>query len=169
MTDLGLMHYCLGIEVWQKNGCIMLSHSKYAHEVLSRFHMQDCKPLDTPMDAHAKLTAFEESKDFDATLYRQLVGSLIYLTTTRPDISYAVGRVSQFMSQPKVEHWIAAKRILRYICGTIQLGICYALHDHISLEYFTLQGYVDSDWASDSMDRKSNTGFMFHLGSGAIS
>lgn len=104
MTDLGLLHYCLGIEVWQDKDGIFISQTKYAKELLKKFRMEDCKPADTPMETGLKLTANEESKKVDETLYRQLVGSLIYLTYTRPNISFAVNFISRFITAPKVSH-----------------------------------------------------------------
>eukprot|EP00253_Pinus_taeda_P026180 PITA_26180 len=109
MTDLGLLHYCLGIEVWQTENNIFLSQSKYAKNLVDRFRMQDCKPPTTPMEPGLKLSAQSSSPPMDETLFRQLVGSLIYLTATRPDISFSVSYISRFMSAPKADHWIAAK------------------------------------------------------------
>eukprot|EP01018_Ginkgo_biloba_P015018 Gb_14660 [translate_table: standard] len=104
MTDLGLLHYCLGIEVWKDKVGIFISQTKHAKELLKKFRMEDCKPADTPMETGLKLTANEESKKVDETLYRQLVGTLIYLTYTRPDISFVVNFISRFMTAPKVSH-----------------------------------------------------------------
>eukprot|EP00253_Pinus_taeda_P009952 PITA_09952 len=132
MTDLGLLHYCLGVEVWQTENHIFLSQSKYAKNLVDRFRMQDCKPATTPMELGLKLSAHSSSPLVDETLFRQLVGSLIYLTATKPDISFAVSYISRFIS------------------------------DHI------LSGYTDSDWAGSVDDRKSTAGYVFSLGSGAI-
>eukprot|EP00253_Pinus_taeda_P012151 PITA_12151 len=112
MTDLGLLHYCLGLEVWQTENNIFLSQSKYARNLVDRFKMQDCKPTTTPMELGLKLSAQSSSPLVDETLFRQLVGSLVYLTATRPDISFAVSYISRFMSTPNADHWIAAKRML---------------------------------------------------------
>eukprot|EP00253_Pinus_taeda_P027513 PITA_27513 len=119
MTDLGLLHYCLGIEVWQTKNHIFLSQSKYAKNLVDRFRMQDCKPATTPMEPGLKLSAQSSSPPVDETLFRQLVGSLIYLIATRPDISFAVSYISRFMSAPKADHWIAAKRVLQYVPGYV--------------------------------------------------
>eukprot|EP00253_Pinus_taeda_P036726 PITA_36726 len=93
MTDLGLLHYCLGVEVWQTENHIFLFQSKYAKNLVGRFRMQDCKLATTPMGPGLKLSAQSSSLPVDETLFRQLVGSLIYLTATRPDISFAAGSV----------------------------------------------------------------------------
>eukprot|EP00253_Pinus_taeda_P005139 PITA_05139 len=116
--DLGLLHYCLGVEVWQTENNIFLSQSKYAKNLVDRFRMQDCKLATTPMERGLKLSTRSSSPLVDETLFRQLVGNLIYLTATRPDISFAVSYISRFMSAPKANHWIAAKRVLRYVSGT---------------------------------------------------
>eukprot|EP01018_Ginkgo_biloba_P015681 Gb_14229 [translate_table: standard] len=94
MSDLGLLHYYLCMEFWQKGDNIFVSQSKYAYSLLKRFHMEDSKPQATPMEAGLKLTKEVDDVTIDGTLYRQLVGSLIYLTNTRPDISYVVGVVA---------------------------------------------------------------------------
>eukprot|EP00253_Pinus_taeda_P009256 PITA_09256 len=163
MTDLGLLHYCLGIEVWQTESHICLSQSKYAKNLVDRFIMQDCKPASTPMEPGLKLSAQSSSPPVDETLFRQLVGSLIYLTATRPDISFSVSYISRFMSAPKADHWIAAKCVLRYVRGTSDYGLLYTRSfDPI------LSGYTDSDWAGSIDDRKSTAGYVFNLGSGAV-
>eukprot|EP01018_Ginkgo_biloba_P011603 Gb_32814 [translate_table: standard] len=104
MTDLGLRHYFLGIELWQTPGRVFISQAKYIWEVLRRFKMEDCKPACTPMETGTKLLMQDEGVRIDGTLYRQLVGSLIYLTTTRPDIAFAIGIISRFMAESKQSH-----------------------------------------------------------------
>eukprot|EP00253_Pinus_taeda_P016950 PITA_16950 len=100
MTDLGYVHYFLGIEVTQHSKSIFLSQKKYIGDLLNRFGMTECNPLTTLMEQNLKLTSIEGKEFEDATKYRQLVGSLIYLTTTRPDISFVVGILSRFMQKP---------------------------------------------------------------------
>eukprot|EP00253_Pinus_taeda_P030303 PITA_30303 len=100
MADLGYVHYYLGIEVTQHPKSIFLSQKKYIGDLLNRFGMTECNPLSTPMEQNLKLTSIEGKEFEDATKYRQLIGSLIYLTTTRPDISFAVGILSRFMQKP---------------------------------------------------------------------
>eukprot|EP00253_Pinus_taeda_P002078 PITA_02078 len=163
MTDLGLLHYCLGIEVWQTENNIFLSQSKYAKNLVDRFRMQDCKPATTPMEPGLKLSAQSSSPPVDETLFRQLVGSLIYLTATRPDISFSVSYISRFMSAPKADHWIATKRVLRYVRGNSDYGLLYTRSSDPMLS-----GYTDSDWAGSVDDRKSTAGYVFNLGSGAV-
>jgi hypothetical protein len=109
MKDLGLMHYFLGLEVWQKDGQIFLAQGKYVVEILKRFGMQDCRPMATPMVTNWKKIDASKSKGVDATLYRQLIGPLTYLVNTRPDLCFVVNTLSQFMVEPKHVHWVAAK------------------------------------------------------------
>jgi transposase InsO family protein len=163
MTDLGFLHYFLGLQVLQTNEGIFLSQSKYACDLLRRFHMDDCKPAPSPFHSGVKLSATCTSPEVDATLYRQLVGSLLYLTHTRPDLSFAVGLVARYMQTPHESHWKAAKRILRYVRGTVQFGIHYS-----SGGTPLLVGFTDSDWAGDPDDRKSTAGYVFSLGSGPV-
>ena len=96
MTDLGLLHYFLGMEVWQLKEGIFLSQTKYCFDLLSKYNMDQCRSVTTPLDPNTKLTAEDSSQLINAHDYRQLVGSLIYLANTRPDIAYAVGVLSQF-------------------------------------------------------------------------
>ncbi|KAH9291933.1 hypothetical protein KI387_042879, partial [Taxus chinensis] len=164
MTDLGLLHYCLGVEFWQQDHLIFISQVKYATNLLQKFKMYDCNSSSTPMEVGLKLSAHDDSPPVDETLYRQLVGSLIYLTTTRPDLCFAVSYLSRFLSKPKLIHWGAAKRVLRYVKGTLDFGILYQ-----RVADFTLIGYTDSDWGGSVDTRRSTTGYIFSLGSGVIS
>eukprot|EP00253_Pinus_taeda_P013473 PITA_13473 len=127
MIDLGYVHYYIGIEVTQHRKSIFLSQKKDIGDLLNRFGMKECNPLTTPMEQNLKLTSIEGKEFEDAKKYRHLVGSLIYLTTTRPDISFVVGILSRFMQKPCEGHWSVAKRVLRYLKGTQDLGIkiCY--------------------------------------------
>eukprot|EP00253_Pinus_taeda_P019594 PITA_19594 len=119
MTDVGFLRYFLGIEVDQNEKGIFISQARYVNQVLSRFNMQECKAAITPTVMGLKLSREDSSKDCDPSLYKSIVGILMYLTTTRPDIMYVVSLVSRFMERPKEAHWQAAKRILRYVKGAI--------------------------------------------------
>ena len=123
MKDLGEMHYYLGLEVWRDSSQTFLSQGKYAKILLTKLKMDECKAAVVPLQQNNKLQVNDGSKYADATLYRQLVGSLIYLTTTRPDLAYAVSVLSQFMTRPLENHWITAKGVLRYLQGTSDFGI----------------------------------------------
>ncbi len=115
MTDLGHLHYFLGLQVLQSKEGIFHSQSKYACDLLCFLHMEDCKPTPSPFQSGVKLSVNCTSPEVDATLYRQLVRKLLYLTHTRPDLSFVVGLVARFMQTPRESHWKAAKRILRYV------------------------------------------------------
>jgi Reverse transcriptase (RNA-dependent DNA polymerase) len=140
MTDLGLMSYFLGLEVRQKKFGIFVSQEAYANKILKKFKMDECNPVNTPVESGTKLSRYDEGKTVDATLYRSLVGSLRYLTCTRPDIAYGVGLVSRYMEEPKMTHWKAIKRILRYVKDTLSHGLFYSHTNE-----FDLVGYSDSD------------------------
>eukprot|EP00253_Pinus_taeda_P015573 PITA_15573 len=113
VKDLGLMHYFLGLEVWQQDGEIFLGQGRYASEILKRFRMQDCRPMATPMITNWKKIDASGDKEVYPTLYRKLIGSLMYLVNTRPDLCYVVNTLSQFMVETKRAHWAVAKHILR--------------------------------------------------------
>jgi len=125
ITNLGYIHYFLGIEVTQHPKSIFLSQKKYIRDLLNRFCMTECNPLTILMEQNLKLTSIEGKEFEDATRYRQLVGSLNYLTTTRLDISFVVGILSGFMQKPCEGHWSVAKRVLMYLNGTQDFGIKY--------------------------------------------
>eukprot|EP00253_Pinus_taeda_P009581 PITA_09581 len=129
-----------GIEVEQSGNGIFISQAKYANKVLERFNMQESKAAITPIVMGLKFNKEDNSKDFDPSLYKSIVGSLMYLTATRPDIMHTVSLISRFMERPKEAHWQAAKRILRYVKGTKRFGILYT-----ASECSDLIGYTDSD------------------------
>jgi hypothetical protein len=164
MKDLGLMHYFLGLEVWQSPERIFLNQGKYAVEILKRFDMLECKSMNTPMETKLKLLVDTSSELIDATLYRQIIGLLMYLTNTRPYICFAMNTLSQFLVESRHVHLVVAKHVMRYLKGTLDCGLSYdGNHD------FILSGYTNSDWAGSVSDRKSTSGCCFSLGSAMIS
>jgi hypothetical protein len=163
MTDLRFFHYFLCLQVLQTNEGIFLSQSNYACDLLRHFHMDDCKLAPSPFQSRVKISATRTSPKVDATLYRQLVGSLLYLTHTHPDLSFFIGLIAQYMQTPHESHWKEAKRILLYVHGTIQFRI-----HHSSGGTPLLVGFTDSDWADDPDDWKSTTSYVFSLGSGLV-
>jgi hypothetical protein len=164
MKDLGLMHYFLGFEVWQSQERIFLNQGKCAVEILKRFDMLECKSMNTPMETKLKLLVDTSSELIDAMLYRQIIGSLMYLTNTRPNICFSMNTLSQFLVEPGHVHLVFAKHVMRYLKGTLDYGLGYdGDHD------FTLSGYNDLDWAGSVSDRKSTSGCCFSLGSAMIS
>jgi len=164
MTDLGLMSYFLGIEVTQTDGEIFISQKKYAGDILKKFKMESSIPILTPIEERLKLGKDGSGDLVNPTYFKQLVASLRYLTSTRPDIVFGVGLISRFMEAPRQSHLQAAKRILRYIKGTQSDGIFYSCTNNVELV-----GYTDSDWAGDIEKRKSTSGYVFHLGTGIFS
>ena len=115
MKDLGMMHYFLGMEVWQNMDGIFLRQGKHAVEILKRFRMMECKAITTPMASNLKLLSDASSEIADAMMYCQMIGSLMYLTNTRPYICFAVNTLSQFLTDPRHVHLIVARHILRYL------------------------------------------------------
>jgi hypothetical protein len=164
MIDLGIMKYFLGIEVDQSTKGIFVCQQKYAANIIKRFRMEDCNPTKTPIPLGTKLSKQDEGPTVDSTLYKSLVGSLLYLTSTRPDIMSATNFVSRFMESPKDSHWKMAKMILRYVVGTLNFGLWYTQSEHNHLS-----GYIDNDFAGNLDDRKSTSGHAFHLGMNLIS
>jgi hypothetical protein len=137
---------------------------KYTVEILKRFDMLECKPMNTPMEAKLKLLVDTSLELIDATLYRQIIGSPMYLKNTRPNICFAVNTFSQFLVEPRCVHLVVAKYVMRYLKGTIDYGLSYdGDHD------FTLSGYTNADWARSVSDRKISSKCCFSLGSSMIS
>ncbi|KAK6139103.1 hypothetical protein DH2020_027148 [Rehmannia glutinosa] len=164
MTNLGLMSYYLGLEVKQIEEGIFLSQTGYAKEILKKFNMIDCNPVNTPMKTGLKLSKFGDEEKENPTLFKNLMGSLRNLTCTRPDILYAVVVVSHFMETPSSTHMKVAKRILCYLKGTLDFGLFYTSSDD-----FTLKGFYGSDFVGDIDDRKNTSSFVFFMGDCAIS
>jgi hypothetical protein len=159
MKDLGLMHYFLGLEVWQSPERIFLNQGKYAVEILKRFDMLECKSMNTPMETKLKLLVDTSSELIDATLYREIIGSLMCLTNTRPDICFVMNTLSQFLVETRHVHLVVTKHVMRYLKGTLDYGLSYD-GDH----NFTPSGYTDSDWAGSVSDRKSTSRMLFQFG-----
>ena len=145
--DLGHLKYFLGIEVAQSSTGIVISQRKYALDILEEIGMSDCRHVETPMDPNIKLLPEQGEPLSDPRRYRRLVGKLNYLTITRPDISFAVSVVSQFLQDPRVTHWDAAMRIVRYIKKTPGQGLLYEDRGHSQIV-----GYTDADWAGSPSD-----------------
>jgi len=140
-----------------------LSREQYVENSLKKFNMADCKPKRTPIDTSVKLSLMdcpqidEEKAEMSIIPYREAVGVLMYLMVcSRPDIATAVGLVSRFMTNPGRKHWIAVKRIFRYLQGTKNLKLCF--NRHMNIENIRLYAYADADWAGNLVDRKSTSG-----------
>ncbi|KAG6479056.1 hypothetical protein ZIOFF_062511 [Zingiber officinale] len=141
MTDIGLMAYYLGIDVNQREDGNFISQAGYAREILKKFKMDNSKSMNTPVECGVKLSKHGEEEKVDPTFLK----------------------VCRYMEDPTTTHLKIAKRILRYIKGTIDFGLLYSTSNH-----FKLEGYSDSDWGGDIDDRKSTTGFVFFMGATAF-
>ena len=158
------LHYFLGIEAKRGPFGLHLSQRKYTLDILARTNMLGAKPIMTPMATTPKLTLHSGTRLSDPTEYRAVVGSLQYLAMTRPDISYAVNQLSQFMHEPTSDHWLAVKRVLRFLAATYDHGILLCRGSTLSLH-----AYSDADWAGDSDDYVSTNGHIVYLGKHPIS
>ncbi|KAL9309176.1 putative RNA-directed DNA polymerase [Arabidopsis thaliana] len=162
IKDLGELKYFLGIEVCRSNAGLFLSQRKYTLDLLNETGFMDAKPARTPLEDGYKVNRKGEKEDEkfgDAPLYRKLVGKLIYLTNTRPDICFAVNQVSQHMKVPMVYHWNMVERILRYLKGSSGQGIWMGKNSSTEIV-----GYCDADYAGDRGDRRSTTGYCTFIG-----
>jgi hypothetical protein len=166
MTDLGHISYFLGIEFYKSSRGLLMHQKRYASEVLKRFDMVNCNHAVTPAEARLQLSKDSDDADVDPTQFRRLIGSLRYLCNTRPDLTYSVGVVSRFMQKPKLSHLSAAKRILRYIRGSLDYGILFPSADRGMK--CKLTAYTDSSWCGDVDDRKSTAGYVFLLGGAPV-
>ena len=115
-------------------GHIFLGQGKYAVDILRRFRMEDCRPMLTPMITNWKKLHASEGELVDPTLYRQLIGSLMYMVNTRPDVCFAVNTLSQFMVEPRSVHWVAAKHVLRYLSRIVDFGLDYRRSDWLAIQ-----------------------------------
>ncbi|XP_059590521.1 retrovirus-related Pol polyprotein from transposon RE2 [Vitis vinifera] len=164
MKDLGHLSYFLGLEITHSTDGLYISQAKYASNLLSQARLIDNKTVDTPVELNAHLTPLGGKPLSNPSLYRRLVGSLVYLTVTLPDISYVVHQVSQYLSAPRSTHYAVVLRILRYLKGTLFHGLFYSAQSPLVLRAFS-----DADWAGDPTDRRSTIGYCFLLGSSLIS
>ncbi|XP_023763701.1 uncharacterized mitochondrial protein AtMg00810-like [Lactuca sativa] len=166
----------LGVEVVHKGSDLVLSQRKYIREILHRVGLAECRPISTPMSTSHVLLPDDSPLLDDPSRYRQTVGALQYATLSRSDIAFAVNKVCQFMHAPTENHWAGVKRILRYLKGTIDLGLWIRHNTGYQLQAFSdsnwhsnLHAFSDSDWAGCPIDRRSTGGFAIYLGSNLIS
>lgn len=144
-----------------------MHQKKYANDLLKRFNMQQCNPAATPSETGLVLEREGPEELVDPTHFRRIVGSLRFLCSTRPDIAHSVRLISRFMEKPRTPHLLAAKRIVRYVKGTIDFGILFP--EKVTESQAKLYGYTDSHRCGDKGDRKSTTGFIFMYGNAPIS
>ncbi|CAL2257264.1 unnamed protein product [Prunus armeniaca] len=163
IKDLGDLHYFLGIEVQRTPDMLCLNQAKYAVDLLKRATLHEANPCLTPVATGSQLSSLHGSPLSDPTEYRSLVGTLQYLTITRPDISFAVNQVCQFIHQPTDIHWKVVKRILRYVLGTSHDGLVFRLGD------FSVIAFFDTDYAGNPNDCRSTGGYCIFFGSNLVS
>lgn len=164
LKDLGSLRYFLGIEAHQTKTGLYLSQEKYITDLLHRFNKSGCAPVTTPMVTGRKFTIEDGKPMKDPYLYRKAIGSLQYLTTTRPDIAFSVNKLSQFLAHPTETHFQGVKRIFRYLQGTKDVGLLIK-----PVDVFKIVALTDADWATDTDDRKSMGGMCVYLGDSLLS
>jgi Reverse transcriptase (RNA-dependent DNA polymerase) len=164
IRDLGQLHFFLGIEATHNKEGICLTQTKYLTDLLKRVNMMNCKSVLSPMASGTILSTTGVDPCKDPSLYRSVIGALQYATLTRPDISYSVNKLSQYMHSPNDDHWTAAKRVLRYIAGTLDFGLQF-----YKQSLLRIQAFSDSDWAGNLDDRRSTSGYYIYLGRNLVS
>jgi hypothetical protein len=164
MSMIGELTFFLGLQIKQLNEGTFVCQSKYVKDLLKKFGMDDSKPIKTPIATNGHLDLDEGGKPVDLKLYRFIIGSLLYLTASRPDIMFSVCMCARFQVAPKECHLTAMKRIFRYLKYTPNIGLWYPKG-----AYFELVGYSDSDYAGCKVDRKSTSGGCQFLGRSLVS
>jgi hypothetical protein len=164
MSMFGEIKFFVSLQIQQKKDGIYIAQSKYIKEILKKFGMEDSRPVGTPMSTRHKLSKNDDSKEVDQTTYRSMIGKLQYVVHTRPDIALAVGMVAMFVANPKENHMMEIKRIMRYLKGTEYYGLWYKKGSNLDLKAFT-----NADWAGSVDDRKNTSGGAFFLGKRLVS
>jgi hypothetical protein len=158
MSMIGELAFFLGLQITQRYEGMFISQEKYLSEMLKRFQMEDLKPVGTPMVTGCKLSKDDNSPDVDQSSYRSMIGSLLYITASCPDIMHVVGMVGRYQFSPKQSHLLVVKRIFRYLKETMNYGPWYPKNQN-----FQLSIYSDVDWANCMDERKSSSGGAFFL------
>ena len=177
MKDLGEAHFILGIQIERDRSThtLALSQESYIKKIVERYGMSESKSVATPLDPGVKLskadcpTTTEQAAEMKNVPYQSAVGAIMYaMLGTRPDITFSVTAISQFSSNPGKPHWVAVKRVLRYLHGTMNYKLVYGGIDGYKIPPSPI-GYCDADWGSNVDDRRSVTGYVFIVAGGAIS
>jgi len=156
MSLVGELTYFLGLQVKQMEDTIFISQSKYAKNIVKKFGLDNSGHKRTPAATYLKLTKDESGISFDQSIYISMIGSLLYLLASRPDITFVVGVCTRYQAEPKMSHLTQVKRILKYINNTSDYGILYSYNANCKL-----MGYCDANWAGSANDRKSTSGGFF--------
>jgi hypothetical protein len=163
MSMIGELNYFLGLQVKQTVEGIFISQSKYAKDLVKRYGLDGKSRTRTPMSTSVKISSDIVGKVVDPSLYRSMIGSLLYLTPSRPDIAFSVGVCARFQANPKESHLTVVKRIIRYVNDTLLYGIWYSRETNL-----VVAGYSDADWAGNADDRKSTSGGCFYVGNNLV-
>ena len=164
MSMIGELTHFLGLQICQQDLGIFLFQSKYARNIVKKFGLESASSVRTPMSPNVKLIIDLFGKSVDSSLYRSMIGSLLYLTASRPDISYNVGVCVRYQANPKESHMIALKRIIKYVKTTTDFGVWYSKDTND-----VLAGYSDANWAGNADNRKSTLGDCFYVGNNLVS
>ncbi|CAM8975690.1 unnamed protein product [Rhodiola kirilowii] len=163
MKDMGETEVILGIRIKRVEGGLVLTQSHYIEKVLKKYKYLNCHPVTTPFDSSKHLLP-NKGDPMSQLEYSRVIGSLMYaITSTRPDIAFAVEKLSRYISNPSVDHWQAVHRVLRYLKGTMNLGLVYSEFPSV------IEGFLDASWISNEKDHSSTSGWVFLLEEGAIS
>jgi hypothetical protein len=160
---IGELNYFLGLQVKQTVEGIFISQSKYAKDLVKRFGLDGKSRARTPISTNVKISSDLAGKPIDPSLYRSMIGSLLYLTASRPDIAFSVGVYARFQANPKESHLTTVKRFIRYVNDTLLFGIWYSRETNL-----VVAGYFDVDWAGNADDRKSTSGGCFYVGNNLV-
>jgi hypothetical protein len=163
ISMIGELNYFLGLQVKQTAEGIFISQSKYAKDLVKRFGLDGKSCARTPMSTNVKISSDLAGKPVDPSLYRSMIGSLLYFIASRPDIAFSVGVYAHFQANPKESHLTAVKRIIRYVNDTLLYGIWYSWETNL-----VVAGYFDADWAGNADDRKSTSGGCFYVGNNLL-
>lgn len=164
LKDLGSLEYFLGMEATKTTDGLLLTQQKYITDLLQKANMSECRGISTPAATKGTVTSLANQSFSDPTLYRSIVGGLQYLSLTRPEVCYSVHKVSQFLHSPTEDNWSSVKRILRYLKETSTHGLLITKSKSTNLNI-----YSDADWATDTTDRKSITGYAIFMGNNLVS
>ena len=163
MSMIGELTHFLGLQIRQQDSDIFLSQSKYAKNLVKKFGLESASSVRTPMSLNVKLTVDLLGKSVDPSLYRSMIGSLFYLTASKPDISYNVRVCARYQANPKESHITTLKRIIKYVKTIVDFGVWYNKDTND-----VLARYTDADWAGNVDDRKSTLGGCFYVGNNLV-